>query len=495
MNDGPAWVKHQSITEQKDLDEFLATAELAGTEFTAERTNAFVVSNDYRKNYEISEEAEKDLKEKFEQNMEKLMIPRRPKWTKQMTAYEIERNENNSFLDWRRNLAVLQEDENLVLTPFEKNIEVWRQLWRVVEKCQVLAQIVDARNPLLFHCNDLLTYSQEIDPSKKHILIANKADLLTEKQRMEWAKYFKANGMSFVFYSASLANSMEFDGEMNASPQKNDYDICTRDDILKLFELEAEIYRKDFSAVTIGLVGYPNVGKSSTINSLLEAKKVAVGATPGKTKHFQTLWLDKSTCLCDCPGLVFPNFAFTKAELVVNGILPIDQMRECHGPSKLVAERIPRNVLERMYGIQIPLPNEDEDPNRPPTASELLSAYAVMRGFMRSGQGNPDESRAARYILKDFVNGKLIYCYPPPSIDAKDFNAENVFPIKERNLTFESHPSTTCSFDEEYFEDKVVKARINGHQSSEFVRVVHPFQKSSSSSSKSKKHYNKDKRK
>lgn len=41
---------------------------------------------------------------------------------------------------------------------------------------------------------------------------------------------------------------------------------------------------------------------------------------------------------------------------------------------------------------------------------------------MRSGQGNPDEARAARYILKDYVNAKLLYCHPPPSIDPDEFN-------------------------------------------------------------------------
>ena len=49
---------------------------------------------------------------------------------------------------------------------------------------------------------------------------------------------------------------------------------------------------------------------------------------------------------------------------------------------------------------------------------------AVARGFMRSGQGNPDEARAARYILKDYVNGKLLFCHPPPETSEESFNEQ-----------------------------------------------------------------------
>ena len=57
------------------------------------------------------------------------------------------------------------------------------------------------------------------------------------------------------------------------------------------------------------MVGYPNVGKSSVINVLFGRKKVGVGSMPGKTKHFQTLFLQDDLMLCDCPGLVFPSIA------------------------------------------------------------------------------------------------------------------------------------------------------------------------------------------
>ena len=175
----------------------------------------------------------------------------------------------------------------------------------------------------------------------------------------------------------------------------------------------------------IGLVGYPNVGKSSTINALIGAKKVSVSSTPGKTKHFQTIHLSDKVLLCDCPGLVFPNFATTKAELVCNGILPIDQLREFTGPAGLVAKRIPQAFLEALYGMKIRTRPLEEGGTGVPTAEEILTAYAKARGFTRTGQGQPDESRAARYILKDYVNGKLLFCQPPPGdIDATEFNRE-----------------------------------------------------------------------
>jgi large subunit GTPase 1 len=175
----------------------------------------------------------------------------------------------------------------------------------------------------------------------------------------------------------------------------------------------------------VGLVGYPNVGKSSTINALVGAKKVSVSATPGKTKHFQTIHLSDKVILCDCPGLVFANFASTKADLVCNGILPIDQQREFSGPAALVAQRIPQHFLEAVYGIQIKTKPIEEGGTGVPSAEELLSAYARHRGFMTQGLGQPDQSRAARYLLKDYVNGKLLYCEPPPGTDdAKEFNLE-----------------------------------------------------------------------
>lgn len=140
----------------------------------------------------------------------------RPKWDKETTAEELESKERQNFLDWRRSLAELQEEKELVLTPYEKNLDFWRQLWRVVERSDVLVQIVDARNPLLFYCDDLERYAKEVDKSKTNLLLLNKSDLLTAPQRKYWAKYFDSRAITVAFYSAKQSEETIEEGNEDA---------------------------------------------------------------------------------------------------------------------------------------------------------------------------------------------------------------------------------------------------------------------------------------
>lgn len=510
LNDGYDWgrLNLQSVTEQSSMDDFLATAELAGTEFVAEKLNIKFVPAEARAGLLTAEEKTR-LKKLHEDNKHFLRIPRRPHWDESTSPDALQQAEKDSFLEWRRELAQLEEEQKLILTPFERNLEFWRQLWRVIERSDVVVQIVDARNPLLFRCLDLEAYVKEVSEHKVNMLLVNKADLLTREQRRDWARHFQKEGLRAVFWSA-LAESdrldaeekgMEVDdpeceesdpeeegqpdnedsaqkgaareedmkvaaeeeevdeeGEESATEEEQretvsvdeeDWFTCSEDEqeegaavssSQSSFHNSSRLLHKDelldmFKAVhsgprckdgqlTVGLVGYPNVGKSSTINTIFRNKKVSVSATPGHTKHFQTLYVEPGLCLCDCPGLVMPSFVSTKAEMICSGILPIDQMRD-HVPAvSHVCQLIPRHVLEGTYGINIIRPREDEDPDRPPTYEELLMAYGYMRGFMTS-HGQPDQSRSARYILKDYVSGKLLYCHPPPHINAEDFQPQH----------------------------------------------------------------------
>ncbi len=163
---------------------------------------------------------------------------------------------------------------------------------------------------------------------------------------------------------------------------------------------------------------------------------MAVSDTPGKTKHYQTLFIDDELCLCDCPGLVFPSFVSTRGELIINGILPVDQMRDYTEPINLVAHHIPKVVFEMIYGVEMPRPKDHEDPNRPPTAEELCTVYALSRGYMNH-KGMPDVNRGSRYILKDYVNGKLLYCYPPPSTEEPQVFQEHRYEVSKELIYLE----------------------------------------------------------
>ncbi|XP_008703364.1 large subunit GTPase 1 homolog [Ursus maritimus] len=525
LNDGYDWgrLNLQSVTEQSSLDDFLATAELAGTEFVAEKLNLKFVRPEARTGLLSFEESQR-IKKLQEENKQFLSVPRRPKWDKNTSPEELKQAEKDNFLEWRRQLVRLEEEQKLLLTPFERNLDFWRQLWRVIERSDIVVQIVDARNPLLFRCEDLECYVKEIDDNKENVILINKADLLTAEQRSAWATYFEKENVKIIFWSAlaeaiqligdtkeqgngdageasaaeseksssdeaavplsepgslpdssslalsDVASSDEDSSEYEDCPEEEeevwqtcseedsnpDEEACGRDwpgsctadseaqgcDVMpkecthnfshlvsrrELLEILKQLHTgkkvKD-GQLTVGLVGYPNVGKSSTINTIMGNKKVSVSATPGHTKHFQTLYVEPGLCLCDCPGLVMPSFVSTKAEMTCNGILPIDQMRDHVPPVSLVCQNIPRHVLESTYGINIIKPREDEDPHRPPTSEELLTAYGYMRGFM-TAHGQPDQPRSARYILKDYVSGKLLYCHPPPGRDPVTFQHQH----------------------------------------------------------------------
>ncbi|KAL9258040.1 GTPase LSG1-2-like protein [Drosera capensis] len=385
------------------------------------------------------EEWRKQQKEEEALHATSLRVPRRPPWNAAMSIEELDANERQAFLIWRRSLAKLEENEKLVLTPFEKNLDIWRQLWRVVERSDLLVMVVDGRDPLFYRCPDLEVYAQELDVHKKTMLLVNKADLLPHSVRVKWANYFRDNGILFVFWSAKAASAaLQGNDKLSAlgstAQELVDADakIYGRDELLARLQSEAEEWRRTSGSNTpisslphptvrnggtenaiVGFVGYPNVGKSSTINALVGQKRTGVTSTPGKTKHFQTLIISDKLTLCDCPGLVFPSFSSSRHEMIACGVLPIDRMTAHRDAVQVVANRVPRHVIAEVYNITLPKPKPYEPQSRPPLASELLRAYCASRGYVGSS-GLPDETRAARQILKDYMDGKLPHFELPP---------------------------------------------------------------------------------
>jgi large subunit GTPase 1 len=170
-------------------DEFITAAVLTERDFTAkrEKQHAFILDDDLpmlRPRRKIADFS-----------FEHLTVPRRPVWQPEQTAAELDRKEKEAFYAWRREIASIEEvHDTRKVTPYEKNIEVWRQLWRVLERSDIVLQIVDARNPLFYYSRDLVKYSRELKPPRPMLILVNKSDYLTDKQRQIWAEFFLREG-------------------------------------------------------------------------------------------------------------------------------------------------------------------------------------------------------------------------------------------------------------------------------------------------------------
>jgi len=163
------------------------------------------------------------------------------------------------------------------------------------------------------------------------------------------------------------------------------------------------------------MIGYPNVGKSSVINVLMGAKKVSVGSTPGKTKHFQTLNLSEEITLCDCPGLVFPTLVSSKSDMILNGVIPIDNLRDFITPSRLMVHRVGVIQLNKVYNLKLPT---NKKRIKMITVYDILDSFCHQKKFYNACNV-PRRAEAARILLKDYIKGKSVHCHYPPTLTAK----------------------------------------------------------------------------
>ncbi|XP_048345621.1 guanine nucleotide-binding protein-like 1 [Sphaerodactylus townsendi] len=188
-------------------------------------------------------------------------------------------------------------------------------------------------------------------------------------------------------------------------------------------EPSQELYKDGI--LTVGCVGFPNVGKSSLINGLVGHKVVSVSRTPGHTKYFQTYFLTPAVKLCDCPGLIFPSLV-DRQQQILAGIYPISQIQEPYTSVGYLAVRIPVQAL-------LKLRHPDVEPSKPEPlwcAWDVCEAWAEKRGYKTAKGARNDVYRAANSILRLAVDGRLCLCMRPPGYAA-------------HKATWIRHPETT----------------------------------------------------
>ncbi|OAG30174.1 large subunit GTPase 1 [Nematocida displodere] len=353
----------RSVLETTEVDSLIEAAE--------------IVEYDFSQNTSIKDLATIEAPEG-------LVIPRKPEADQAKESYKNE--ERKEFNLWKLNMNSLLGQKGTI-TPYERNLNVWRQLWFTLEESDLVVQIVDSRNPLLFYTEDL----EKVAPTKRHLLLLNKADLLTEKQVQHWQAYFTERQVEHLFYSSVVA-----------SP---------------LFATAESLLAEWASVGMVGMIGYPNVGKSSAINSFFKRKVVGTSIVPGKTKCIQTLQLESIT-LCDCPGLVFPSFVTHKQDLILNGILSLDQTREIKACLDVIIERLGIRTMCYVTGIRT-----FSNDSRKSLAENYLDAHKRDRGCI-------EEGKIIKAIVKEYLEGKIRYVHPPPDTDSVAFN-ENNHPVPD----------------------------------------------------------------
>ena len=329
-----------------------------------------------------------------------LPIPKRPDWKAGSTDKRLlAALEQEEFMNWRKELSTIEDIYDVTVTPYEKNPEYWRNLWRVVERSHVVVQVLDCRNPLLYRAPKLEEYIDEVvardSRQVQKVIVLNKADLMPLKIRQQWSDYFKRiPGVSAYFFSASSAGTMgvgadQEEGEQEqgkAEVQGQDKDgndiasgsacvggcsvaeeaksvdgahggggrILSREELLgEVLHLGRMVQTNHSERVYVGFVGFPNVGKSSTVNALCGEKKVAESKSAGRTKHLQTILVGDHLCLCDSPGIVFPSVISSRAEMACGGMLSVHNLRDAMAPVQLICDSVPLSVMEKFYNTKI----------------------------------------------------------------------------------------------------------------------------------------------
>ena len=155
------------------------------------------------------------------------------------------------------------------------------------------------------------------------------------------------------------------------------------------------------TSLTIGLIGHPNVGKSSLINTLKRSKACSVAPTPGWTKEVQEVVLEKGVRVLDCPGVVVE--ARGKIEAALRGMIKPEEVDDIKAPVEVILQRCKKEHLQMLYNI----PYFDG-------VLGFLLAVARGKGRLKKG-GVPDLEGTARSVLRDWVSGRIPYYTSPPA--------------------------------------------------------------------------------
>ncbi|XP_031284110.1 nuclear/nucleolar GTPase 2 [Pistacia vera] len=284
-------------------------------------------------------------------------------------------------------------------TMFEKgqSKRIWGELYKVIDSSDVVVQVLDARDPQGTRCYHLERHLKEHCKHKHMILLLNKCDLIPAWATKGWLRVLSKEYPSLAFHAS-----------INKSFGKGS--------LLSVLRQFARL-KSDKQAISVGFVGYPNVGKSSVINTLRTKNVCKVAPIPGETKVWQYITLTKRIFLIDCPGVVYQS-KDTETDIVLKGVVRVTNLEDAAEHIGEVLKRVKKEHLKRAYKIA-----DWKDEN------DFLLQLCKSTGKLLKG-GEPDVMTAAKMILHDWQRGKIPFFVPPPRQD-ESTDEPNVYGITE----------------------------------------------------------------
>jgi nuclear GTP-binding protein len=266
---------------------------------------------------------------------------------------------------------------------FEKgqSRRIWGELYKVLDCSDVVVQVLDARDPMGTRCPHVERHLKENARHKHLVFVLNKCDLVPTWVTRRWVAALSKEYPTLAFH-ASLTKPFG------------------KGSLIALLRQLSKLHN-DKKSISVGFIGYPNVGKSSVINALKAKKVCSVAPIPGQTKVWQYVTLMKRVNLVDCPGVVY-DAGDTETDTVLKGVVRAEKLGAPELFVGAILDRVKPEHVRATYGVA-----DWTDPE------DFLTKLCVKTGRLIKG-GEPDLSVTAVNIINDWQRGKLPFFAVPP---------------------------------------------------------------------------------